>query len=572
MAPLSFRVFSGSIGAVGAILIGASLLSAAGSLASCTKSEPETAAITGKQAGGTLRLPLDTDALTLDPIHITDVRSKAVARQIYSTLVRFDKDLRLVPDLAESWDVSPDGLRFIFHLRKGAKFHNGREVTAEDFVNSFTRLADPAEASQRANLLRDVAGYQEFREGKADNLAGISAPERYKLQIDLLKPYSPFLSTLAMINFAVVPTEAVGAAEEKSQDRSRHPIGSGPFRLADWQIGSSIRLEANADYYKGAPYLEAVLYKVMPDVKAQFKAYADGELDATNIPVGKLREVVNDEAYRRQFHHKDLVAIQFYVFNMDKEPWHDRLFSSKKTLRQAMNYAINREYIAEEILEGRCEPLIGIIPPALTEWYNPAINDEPRYRYNVDEARKLLEVSGHPQGMFFPQKMRLLYDDFSVHPDVTVQIEDFFRDVSVKGKPLAMDSSAFLKKMQEGDFIVARGGCAADYPDPDALLWRMLASENAGAYGNWARWRNDEFDTLVEQARAELNPGKRRLLYWQAERIALEEAPWLFLFTQTANILLKPEVRGIEISGMDIDASFPNNDLSRVYIAGTDAN
>jgi len=573
MALQPFRVYSAFIAIVVAMCFAVSMLVAAGSFASCTKTEPETTIVPESQSGGTLRLPLDTDVLTLDPIHITDIRSSAVARQIYSTLVRFDEDLHIVPDLAERWDIAPDGLRFTFYLKQGAKFHNGREVTAEDFVYSFMRLANPDETSERANLLRDVIGYQEFREGKADSISGISATERYVFQIELAKPYSPFLSTLAMVNFAVVPSEAVeAAAEEQPQKWTRNPVGSGPFKLGDWQAGSNIRLEAYADYFAGPPYLEAVLYKIVPDVTAQFEAYADGELDATNIPVGKLREVSKDETYHGQFHHKELLAIQFYVFNMTKDPWQDRLFASKKTLRQALNYAVNREYIAAEILEGRCEPLIGIIPPTLTQWYNPSIRDEPRYRYDVNEARRLLEVSGHPQGMFFPEKTNLLHNDFSVQPDIAVQIEAFFRDVSVKGKPQAADFPTFLEKIREGDFIVSRGDCVADYPDPDALLWRLLGSENSGVYGNWARWQSDEFDTLVERARTELDPGKRRLLYWQAERIALDEAPWLFLFTKTANILLKPEVKGIAISGMDIDACFPNNDLSRVFIMRVDVN
>ena len=174
--------------------------------------------------------------------------------------------------------------------------------------------------------------------------------------------------------------------------------------------------------------------------------------------------------------------------------------------------------------------------------------------------------------MFFPETTRLLYNDFSEHPDIAVQIEAFFRDVSVKAKPEAADFAAFQEKIREGNFSISRGDYIADYPDPDAFLWRLLSSENSGVFGNWARWQNDEFDTLVEQARAELDPGKRRLLYWQAERIALEEAPWIFLFTQTANILLKPEVKGITVSGLDIDASFPNNDLSRVFIMSANIN
>jgi len=571
MVPQPFRVSSAFTATVVAVFLSANALVGIGSCVSCTKTESETTTIPASQPGGTLRLPIDADLLTLDPIHITDVRSAAVARQVYSTLVRFDGNLELIPDLAESWEVSPDGLRFTFNLKQGAKFHNGREVTAEDFVYSFTRLADPGEASERANLLRDVAGYQEFREGKTGHLYGISAPERYIFQIELARPYSPFLMTLAMVNFAVVSSgTSEAAAEEQSQGQKSNLTGTGPFRLADWLSGS-IRLEANAEYFKGAPYLDAVLYKVIPDANAQLEAFVDDELDATNIPIGKLGGIRKNEELYGQFHHKELLAIQVYVFNMKKEPWQDRLFASKTTLRQALNYAVNREYIAEEILESRYKPLIGIIPPALAEWYNPAVRDGPRYGYDVNEARRLLEVSGHPQGMFFPETTRLLHDGYSEQPEIASQIQAFFRDVSVKAKLEAADSAVFLEKIREGNFSVARGNYAADYPDPDAFLWRLLSSENSGVYGNWSRWQNDDFDTLIEQARAELDPGKRRLLYWQAERIALDEAPWLFLFTQTANILLKPEVKGITISGMDIDASFPNNDLSRVFIVKPDA-
>jgi len=555
------------------VLLTAVVLTALLSFFSCNGNGPQSAQSNSQRLTGTLKLPLDSDVPTLDPIHITDVRSASVARQMFSTLIRYDKDLRIIPDLAESWEVSEDKLHLKFHLRQGAKFSNGREVTAEDFVYSFNRLAAPEELSERSTLLRDVVGFQDFQSGAANNLAGLSAPDAYTFVIELGKPYSPFLTSLAMINFAVVPREEVEAtAEGQTAPWVRHPVGSGPFKLSDWKTDSHILLEANPDYYKGAPYLMHILYKVIPDLNTQFNAYQNNELHATNLPVGSLRDIMRDPKYEGEFRRKELMAIQFYVFNMEKDPWRERLFEkdTRKYLRQAFNYAINREYIANEILEGRYEPFVGIIPPALAEWHNPANKVEPRYNYDVDKARALLERAGYPQGLFLPT-FPMYYNSFSVYPIVALQVQDFLGDISVKVDPQVLEWSTFLTTMRNGDYLFGRSGWVADFPDPDSFLWQLLASENKGYHDNWSRYGNPEFDQLVEEARVEFDRDKRRTLYWRAEQIALEDAPWLFLFAQTTNVLIKPEVVGLTISGMDVDASFPNVDFSQVYIKQADA-
>jgi oligopeptide transport system substrate-binding protein len=535
-------------------------------LTSCNRKGDSAQQQTTQRERTTLRLPLDSDVPTMDPIHITDVRSASVARQIFSTLVRYDKDLKLVPDIAERWEVASDKLTLRFYLTKGAKFQNGREVTAEDFVYSLTRLADTKEVSERATLMRDVVGYSDFRSGKAVNLAGLSAPDPYTLQIKLSKPYSPFLATLAMINFAVVPREVIEAAPKDQPGYwAHHPVGSGPFTMQEWKTDTYTLLKAFPDYFLGKPKLDSILYKVIPDMTTQLNAYENGEIDATNIPVGSLRRIMDDPNYKSQFHRKDLLAIQFYVLNMEKDPWMGRMFGTQKQLRQALNYAINREYISQEILEGRLKPFVGIIPPAMTEWYNPANKVEPRYNYDVDKARALLEASGHPQGMYIPS-MPMYYNNFSFYPQVAMQMNDFLRDISVKVEPQALEFSTFLDTMRRGDYFIGRCGWVADYPDPDTFLWQLLASENAGWQDNWARYKNPNFDALVEQARVEVDKEKRKLLYWQAEQIAIDDAPWIFLFAQTSNVLIKPGVQGLELSGMDVDASFPNNDMSKVRI------
>ncbi len=536
-------------------------------LGSCRDKEGNKVEIPKERMRGTIRLPLNSDIPTLDPIHIIDVRSAAVARQIFSTLIRFDSELRLIPDVAESWEVSEDKLRFRFKLRRGVKFHNGREVKAEDFVYSFNRLANPKNLSERATLLRDVVGFEEFLQGKADSLVGVQAISDYELEIKLQRPYVPFLSSLAIINFAVVPKEEVEKAEAKVKGSfSKQPIGSGPFKLAEWLPDSYIRIEANADYFRGPPRVKSIVYKVIPDLTTQFEAYKNDEIDTSGVPIGNLHRVMADKQLAKELHRQSLLVIQYYVFNLEKPPFKDILFESKKPLRQAINYAIDRDYICREILEERYQPFVGIIPPALSEWYNPENRYNPRYKYDVDKARELMEKAGYPQGLFLP-KFEMFYNNFAEYPEIALQVADFLADVSIKVEPRVLEWATFLDTMQNGDFVFGRSGWVADFPDPDNFLWQLLSSENLGPLGNWARFKNEEFDKLVRQARVEPDKEKRKILYWQAEKIALEEAPWLFLFTQVNNVLIKPWIRGVKPSGMDVDASLPNVDFAEVYIS-----
>jgi len=178
---------------------------------------------------------------------------------------------------------------------------------------------------------------------------------------------------------------------------------------------------------------------------------------------------------------------------------------------------------------------------------------------------ELMDKAGHPQGLFLPT-IDLYYNDFAEYPEIALQVANFLKDVSLKVKPKVLEWATFLDTMQSGNFVFGRSGWVADFPDPDNFLWQLLSSENLGPLGNWARFKNKQFDELVRKARTEFNVEKRRLLYWEAEKIALDEAPWLFLFTQTNNVLIKPYVKGVRLSGMDVDASLPNVDMSKVSV------
>src|SRR3989304_1676333 len=209
--------------------------------------------------GGVYRRPLEFSPKTHDPALSIDIYAVAVIQQVFDGLVQFDKDLNTIPAIARSWKISPDGLTYTFYLREGVTFHNGREVTAEDFVYSFTRILDPETKSSSSNFFTGVVGTKEFMERKAKEVKGLVAQGNYILRITLSEPYVPFISILAMKGAKVVPREEI---EKSGANFGRFPVGTGPFKFVSMKEGEEIVLEANPDYFEGRPYLDKVILKI----------------------------------------------------------------------------------------------------------------------------------------------------------------------------------------------------------------------------------------------------------------------------------------------------------------------
>jgi len=201
--------------------------------------------------GGIYRKPLEFNPKTLDPALSIDQYAVTVIQQIFDGLVQFDKNLNIIPAIARSWKVSSDGLTYTFYLREGVRFHNGREVTAEDFVYSFTRILDPETKSSSSDFFVHVLGAKEYLDKKAKDVKGLISLDKYTLKILLSKPYSPFLSILAMKGSKVVPKEVI---EKLGIDFGRSPVGTGPFKFVSMKEGDEIVLEANPHYFEGRPF------------------------------------------------------------------------------------------------------------------------------------------------------------------------------------------------------------------------------------------------------------------------------------------------------------------------------
>ncbi|NOY86769.1 MAG: ABC transporter substrate-binding protein, partial [Deltaproteobacteria bacterium] len=231
-------------------------------------------------AEGVFRFPLFYVPAGLDPVRDGSISTTHVAQQIFDGLVAFDRKLRIIPGLAESWTVSKNGREYLFSLRKGVRFHDGSSFEARDVAASLTRIFRPGNSLQFTRFLDNIVGADEFRSGKQDHVAGIRVISDYRIAITLKKPYAPFLAALAMPLTKIVPSELAGDAGDADDSLSRHPVGTGPFRFVSWEE-NTITLKANDGYFLGTPSLREVRFIFYPggDRNRAFADFLKGNLE-----------------------------------------------------------------------------------------------------------------------------------------------------------------------------------------------------------------------------------------------------------------------------------------------------
>ena len=249
----------------------------------------------GAKFGGMYRRELGNNPPTLDPTLVTDIYGGAVVRQLFDGLVQFDTYLRPIPALAQFWEASQDRRTWTFILRRGVKFHHGREVTAHDVVYSFTRLLGLNRPVTATAVFQHIQGATEFMQGKTTSVQGLKVLDRYTLQIMLEEPLASFVAVLGLHNAAVVPQEEV---ERLGERFGRAPVGTGPFKFVRWEPNQEIVLEAHDQYYEGRPFLDALVFKLVVGDKLEerFAEFLQGNLEDTIIPNGKIDEIRADPA------------------------------------------------------------------------------------------------------------------------------------------------------------------------------------------------------------------------------------------------------------------------------------
>ena len=482
----------------------------------------------------------------LDPHMATDTTSARTALCMFDTLVTNSNDgQKILPWLAEKWDVSKDGRVWTFKLRKGVRFHKtteggkptangGREVTADDWKWSFERMI--RDKSPRAYFIDCVAGYDEMAAGKAKTWSGIKAVDKYTLQFTLKKPFAPFLSVLAYNSLVVVPKEDV---TKWGKNFSFHPVGSGAFSFDTWKQDQKLTLKKNPNYWrkdakgKQLPYLDAFEMVIIPDGTVAWEEFKKGNIDMMREVPDRL---VKDA---RKLLGKNLLegpqpGTYYYGFNMSKPP-----FKGNKKLRHALNYAVDRKRINDLVLEGLFFPAKGILPPSMPG-YNKNLKG---YEYNPEKAKQLMKEAGFPNGI----EVTLQINQNIRHKAVGEAIQAQLAELGIKANIKVVDWGVHLDMLDRGESEMYRMGWVVDYLDPDNFLFVNLHSSNFGAKGNYSFYKNPEADKLMEQGRIETNHAKRMAIYQKAEQLIVDDAPWMFLFHYYNNVATQKWINGAKL-------------------------
>lgn len=490
---------------------------------------------TDADAGTVYRRPLGNDPATLDPARIGDVYSRGVAQQIFDGLVQFDQTLTIVPALAEFWKASRDGLTWTFTLRKGVRFHHGREVTADDVVFSLTRILDPAVRSGAAEALGVIAGAEEFRRGTAPRVAGLSAVDRYTVRIVLAEASAPFVSTLAIGHARIVPRDLV---EERGTAFGTSPVGTGPFRFVGWERGKEVVLAANADYWDGPPRVDRIVYRIFAGgrIDTMYEEFVRGRLEDTPVPTREYARAISTGGY--QHVRRPMFSHRHYGLNTRMKPLDDR------RVRQALVHAIDREAIVAEIFFGRHIPARGILPPG-TLGFNPRLTGLP---YDPARAQALLAEAGHPDGRGLPP----LTIWSSVRHEGIVREHDairrYLQDVGIEAEfRYETNWPTFFQRLERRAAPVFLHAWFADVPDPDNFLFKLFHSRSPRNFFGYA---NPVVDDLLDRARGARAPEQRVALYRQAEELIVSDAPVIPFWHYTYERLFQPYVRSVEVSGL----------------------
>jgi len=453
----------------------------------------------------------------------------------YSGLVAFDPHLNLTPDLAETWDVSPDGTVYTFHLRENAKFHNGRIVTAQDVLYSWERAASPTLQSDTApTYLGDIVGVKEMANGQADHIAGLRALDEHTLQVTIDAPKPYFLLKLTYPTAFVVDKANVESGEEWF----RTPNGTGPYKMTEWRRFEQITYEANPDFYLGKPSIPYVVIKLYSGVG--IRLYEAGEIDITGIGYYSADRFLDPT---EPLHNELMTGVNlctgFMVFDVTQPPFDD------VKVRQAFTMAFDRQKFIDVVLSGRALPAIGLYPPGLPG-FNIGLQGLP---YDPERARQLLAESKYGDNL-----PPIIYTDAGIGSyigaDVAAMAQMWKQTLGVEITVENLEPNYYYDQIYAGQHgQIFGGGWCADYPDPENFADVLFYSQSLQNNGGYA---NPELDRLLEQARVEQDVNKRIEMYQQAEQIIVNDAPVLFTTHSLSYLLVKPYVKGYVFAPIDV--------------------
>ena len=511
--------------------------------AQCGPNSPPGNRLAEPAHGGVLRIM--TQAVdSLDPIHSRNYWESGIVLQLFDGLVRLNEHLAVAPAIARDWRVSFDGKTYTFFLRRDVRFHNGRPVTARDFVYSLARLVDPRWKAVDSEYYTRIGGAVAFRSGEADCVSGLRALDSHTLRIDLEQPYAPFLQVLALPSAAVVPPEA---AESRERPFSRSPVGTGAFRLKRLGPGAEIHLESHAHYFLGKPYLDGLRIRTVAALtdRDSFREFARGRLDLSFIPADKILGASS----RTDWAIRTFPVLRLLYLGMNvKAPG-----TSQQLLRKAVCLAVDPGSVYGSLTD--FEPTDRLIPFSLL-----GSRRQPVRTRNLEAARQALKKLQHRQG---PLPRLSLWTSARL-PEARRRLQRLLegpRSIGLKIDVLGVDSMReLLDRIYAGQAPLFLLGEVIDFPDPDALLSRLFHSRSNG---NPFGYGNPEVDRLLHRARGTLDEKRRARLYGEIEEQILSDYVVAPLALVRYSLVRRRRVRGLQFNSL----GFQHFHFRKVWLA-----
>ena len=477
----------------------------------------------------------------LIPMLASDAPSHSVAGLIFNGLVKYDTDLSVIGDLAESCDISPDGLVITFHLRKGVKWTDGVEFTAEDVMFGYKTIIDEKTPTPYKGDYLQVK--------KADVL------DRYTFRVSYEKPFAPALTTWG--NLVVLPKHLLEGKDITKSDFARNPIGMGPYKIKKWLSGQEVVLDSNRDYFEGRPYVDRYIYKIIPDPATMFLELKTGSIDMMGLTPIQYTKQTDTEFFKENFQkfQYPTFVYTYMGFNL-KHPW----FKDKR-VRQAIAHAIDKNEIVDVILFGLGSPATGPYVP--NTWpYNP---DVKKYAYAPDKAKQLLKQAGwedtDKDGIVDkdgkPFEFTILTNmGNSLRKNTATIIQWKLKKIGIKVNIRILEWSAFINEfIDKRRFEAIILGWSIGI-DPDQYdIWH--SSKTREKEFNFVSYSNPEVDALLEKGRSTFDIEKRKKAYYQIQEILAEELPYIFLYVPDATPVVHSRFKGIKPTTIGISYNFP---------------
>jgi peptide/nickel transport system substrate-binding protein len=474
------------------------------------------------------------DAKRLLPLLASDSASGEISGYIFNGLTKYDKNINIIGDLAESWNISPDGLEITFHLRKGVKWHDGVEFTSDDVLFTYNMVTNPQIPTPYSSIYGPVKK--------------VDAIDKYTVKVTYKEPYAPALESWSI---GIIPKHYLEGKDITSPEINRNPIGTGPYKLKEWVTGQKIVLEAFDEYFEGRPNIDKFIARIIPDTATMFLELKFGGIDFMGLTPPQYKLQAQTEFFNKYFQKFRYPSFGYTYLGYNLL---NPLFSDKR-IRQAISHAINKKDIIQGVLLGYGVSCTGPFPPE--SWaYNPNAMD---YDYNPEKALKLLSDAGWQKGSDGILQKNGKRFTFSILVNQgnearlkTAQIiKEQLKKIGIEINIKVLEWQALLHEfIDKKRFEAVIMGWALSR-DPDIYdIWH--SSKTKEGEFNFISYKNEEVDKLLIEGRQTFDKEKRKMIYWKIHEILAEEQPVTFLYVPDALPVLHKRFKGVEKAPLGI--------------------